>query len=182
MHRTDSTGHFVACVGATGVQIKTPQTILTEEDVTPSVQRVDDRLAKTIKLDLDAPVLREICQPCNFGELFTEIRHGPAIERYRVIKSLKRQSEQHRFPLLVEGKKRQCFKHRWLQKHQWLVYSYSLDGGLCLLSIIFVKTEDRRPAKSHGIRMSRQRHGLRQLSRGPLSRVVVENCICKLCT
>ena len=59
-------------------------TVLTEEDVTPSVQQVDDRLAKTIKRDLDAPVLRENCAPYDFGEIFTEIRHGPATERYRI--------------------------------------------------------------------------------------------------
>ena len=117
--------------------------VLTQDDVTASVLQDGGRMAKTIKRSLDAPVLREQCPPCDFGEVFTEIRHVPATERYRMIKSLKRPSEQHRFPLHVEGKKRRCFQHKWLQKHQWLVYSHSLDGGLCLPCVLFAKTEHR---------------------------------------
>ena len=40
--------HFLACVGTAGVQIQTPQTVASQEDVKPSVQQVDDRLAKAV--------------------------------------------------------------------------------------------------------------------------------------
>ena len=85
------------------VNSKTPQTVLTLEVVTPSVQQVEDRLAKTMKRDLDAPALRENW-PYDFGKVFTEIRHVPATERYRVIKSLQRPSETSLFPAQVATK------------------------------------------------------------------------------
>lgn len=58
-------------------------------------------------------------------------------ERYEWIKHVWCPPLGFKFPMKKEGTKNRAFQISWLKTHPWLVYSPSLNGGLCKTCVVF---------------------------------------------
>ena len=52
-----------------------------------------------------------------------------------------------RFPIRIEYGKKQSFNPSWLDNHNWLVYSPSVDGAYCKFCVLFRTTTEHNSSK-----------------------------------
>lgn len=80
-----------------------------------------------------------LCPPYDFGDIFSLLGRLTVGEKYKVVQNIYKPASDFVFPKQKEGAVNRCFRYEWLQRHCWLVYSKSLNGGFCVPCVMFAK-------------------------------------------
>ena len=72
-----------------------------------------------------------------------------ASQRLTALNNSFQPGEKYDFPTQVEYGKHRSFQFSWLQEHNWLAYSPSLDGAFCKVCVLFgqVSSSDKNASK-----------------------------------
>ena len=78
----------------------------------------------------------DIYQSCP-SDFFAAMNSLTSSQKYNLLTNHRKPHEHHQFPTTYIGGCNRSFRHVWLKKHLWMVYSEVLDGVFCIYCVLF---------------------------------------------